>query len=215
MDEQQKWELRAASAARTGLDVDAIDVVVLPAYSGKTVRGREERKESLRDYLQEQLAELSKKRRFRKSAPAEAEDVALDARSLERLCAACRGHCCRTGGEHAYLSPRTFKRVLEARPGLGGDALIELYLDHVPARSYARSCIFHTASGCALPRELRSETCNRFFCSGIDAMKQRASAHPERAILAVFELSGWLPWVRTRLMMIYRGKAGALRPERK
>jgi hypothetical protein len=39
-----------------------------------------------------------------------------------------------------------------------------LYADAVPERSVERSCVFHGEQGCALPRELRSHTCNSYFC---------------------------------------------------
>jgi hypothetical protein len=215
MNEQQKWHLRADAAARAGLAMDAVDLVVMPAFSGKTAASREGRKERLRAYLQDQLAEVSEKTRAAERSPAPADARAReDTRMLESLCAACRGHCCQKGGEHAYLSPQTFKRVLEAQPGLSGEALIDTYLDHVPARTYARSCIYHATSGCALPRELRSDICIRFFCKGLETIKKNTADHPERAIIGVFELGGWFPWVRMRLRLLYRGKARKLRPER-
>ena len=41
------------------------------------------------------------------------------------------------------------------------------YLDRVGSRTYRGSCLYHQADGCALPREMRSDLCNRFFCKAL------------------------------------------------
>jgi hypothetical protein len=82
-------------------------------------------------------------------------------------CAMCRGHCCGAGGEHAFLSVRDLRRVLDGHPELTAEDLPSLYLSRLPAVSSAGSCVFHAAQGCALPRELRSAVCNRYLCEGL------------------------------------------------
>jgi len=37
----------------------------------------------------------------------------------------------------------------------------------MPNKTYPLSCINHTEIGCALPREMRLEMCNEFYCSTI------------------------------------------------
>src|SRR6185503_5777535 len=43
-------------------------------------------------------------------------------------CAACRGSCCRHGGEHAFLYPDHFRRYLRDHPGTDPQALLAAYL---------------------------------------------------------------------------------------
>jgi hypothetical protein len=49
------------------------------------------------------------------------------------------------------------------------------YLRHLGDHSIEGSCIFHQVDGCGLPRELRSDTCNRFYCAGLVEYREAAS----------------------------------------
>ncbi|MGV7210363.1 hypothetical protein ACLB1G_21225 [Oxalobacteraceae bacterium A2-2] len=81
-----------------------------------------------------------------------------------RLCALCGGGCCTRGGEQAYLSAATLRRFMDARPQLSPAEVVAAYLEHVAPAPQARSCINHTRHGCSLPRDMRSDICNRFAC---------------------------------------------------
>jgi hypothetical protein len=211
MHEQEQWALRAAGAARSGLTAEAVDLFPLPYYSGRTAPMRPDRKDLLRDYLREQLAAVAQMPALNRARPSETDGTtSLQRASLEALCGGCRGHCCRKGGEHAYLSPLTLRRILAEDPAVSGETLIGVYLSHVPARSYARSCIYHTVSGCALPRALRSETCREYFCAGMTAASASIAANPERAVIGVFERGDKAP----RALMVQAGEARKLRSPR-
>jgi hypothetical protein len=82
-------------------------------------------------------------------------------------CATCGGHCCSRGDVHAYLDDDSIRRVARAYPKLGARGLAALYLTRLPARSFTGSCVFHGESGCVLPRELRADLCNAFYCTGL------------------------------------------------
>lgn len=84
-----------------------------------------------------------------------------------QLCAMCRGACCSSGGDHAYLSPLILRRMLDANPELGGEDIVARYLSCVATEAVEGSCINQTASGCSLPRDMRSDTCNAYFCDPI------------------------------------------------
>ena len=133
-------------------------------------------------FLEQLIGEVSRPR----TRTADKMKTRPEAMTFADACRACRGHCCRKGGDHGYISPSTLQRVLAADPALGGDALIATYVSHVPARSYAGSCIYHSASGCALPRTLRSEVCTSYLCAGLKTLSEGASQHPERAVVGVF-----------------------------
>ncbi len=96
----------------------------------------------------------------------------------DALCRHCQGGCCTTGAEHAHLNALTMRRQLEQDPALTDEALCERYLAQLPALTRAGSCINHTARGCALPRELRSPTCNAYYC---DELKSLQAARSETA----------------------------------
>jgi hypothetical protein len=82
-----------------------------------------------------------------------------------RLCAFCGGGCCTKGGERAYLDAVTLRRFMDAQPGIADEAVLQAYLDRVAPVTRNGSCINHTATGCSLPRAMRSDVCNRFACA--------------------------------------------------
>ena len=90
-----------------------------------------------------------------------------------QLCTLCRGGCCTGGGDEAYLTADTLRRVLRSQPGLRPQALLNAYLDRLATRTAEGSCIQHTAQGCSLPRDWRSDTCNRYRCDGLLAQQAR------------------------------------------
>jgi hypothetical protein len=112
-------------------------------------------------------------------SPAGLEDA------LHGACTLCRGSCCGRGGNHAYLTVETLRRSLSRHPRPRPRELFAAYLSYVGARTYKGSCLFHQAGGCSLPRELRSDTCNRYYCEGLTEFRQQvADGHPARAFFA-------------------------------
>lgn len=87
-------------------------------------------------------------------------------------CATCRGECCTAGGNHAFLRGESIPRIREAHRHLDDDALVAEYEASIPVRHYRGSCVFHTIVGCALPRTLRSDLCNRYVCGGLTQLRQ-------------------------------------------
>ncbi len=83
---------------------------------------------------------------------------------LGSLCSLCEGYCCSLGGDTAFLVPGVIRRVMELQPDLTIEQIENQYLSSIPEQHYRGSCVFHAASGCALPRELRSRVCNDFIC---------------------------------------------------
>ncbi len=95
-----------------------------------------------------------------------------------RLCGVCGGGCCLSGGEKAYLTVATLRRVMAANPDLGPDELRAIYLGHLPQRTIPGSCVHHTRGGCSLPRALRSDVCNRFACAPLKLLQHGLEADP-------------------------------------
>ena len=86
---------------------------------------------------------------------------------LRAGCATCKGHCCKGGGEHAYLDERTMARVRHENPDHDARGIIGLYLARLPPVSYQNSCLYHGPGGCTLGRGLRAELCNVYYCNGL------------------------------------------------
>jgi hypothetical protein len=114
------------------------------------------------------------------------------------VCAACRGSCCRSGGDHAYLTEETIVRSLQAHPDWTLAQILESYLQRLPAESVRDSCIYHSATGCGLPRDMRSSTCNRYLCGKLRNLLGSLPEERPPAVLAVMFDDG--KWARTALV---------------
>ncbi len=98
------------------------------------------------------------------------------ARLSARLCATCRGGCCTLGGNVAYLSPLTLRKFMDANPELDEAGVVQAYLDRLGDHSQEGACINQTPSGCVLPVDMRSDTCNAFFCDELKDFQKRAAS---------------------------------------
>jgi hypothetical protein len=107
------------------------------------------------------------------------EPTGFAATVLAAGCATCAGHCCKGGGDHAYIDERTMARVRRDKPDLDANAIIRLYLKHLAPLSYRGSCLFHGPRGCTLDRALRAELCNAYYCNGLQNFMRTAPA-PDR-----------------------------------
>lgn len=76
--------------------------------------------------------------------------------SLPSLCAACKGGCCRNGGNRAYID---MEQVVKYGP--------MAYLRAVPLESIEGACIYLTERGCVLPKKLLSTTCRVYACAAM------------------------------------------------
>lgn len=90
----------------------------------------------------------------------------------DQLCAMCKGGCCISGNEHAYLSVFTIKTLMDTNPHWTVTDILDLYISHISAQSVQNSCINQTENGCALPRNLRSDICNAFYCDPLKSCQK-------------------------------------------
>jgi hypothetical protein len=212
--------LRERAAPRAGIDrVDEFPVTVTPSFRGAVVRLPRWRRRALYDHVTRIVAASDGV--VARAAPVAAEWVAGDAAgdAMARACTSCRGHCCRTGGEHAYLAVDTVARYRAARPETRADDTVDAYMSHVPADTRRGSCIYHGRTGCALPREMRSDTCNRFLCDalhGFDA-RVRSGAAPRAFFAAAhdgaIEAAAFVDGEQARLVRLTR-RIREVAPER-
>lgn len=89
----------------------------------------------------------------------------------EQLCFNCKGGCCVTGANHAYLSICSIKRYMDRHPEMSAEDIFEQYVSMLPEASIQHSCINQTSQGCVLPRELRSDICNGHFCEPVKQLQ--------------------------------------------
>ena len=100
-------------------------------------------------------------------------------------CATCQGFCCRNGAGHAYLDAAVIRSYLARHPGLGWRAVVRAYLRKIPVASFADSCVYQGRRGCVLPREMRSATCNHWYCDGLRELRATLDAGAPRPVLIV------------------------------
>lgn len=125
---------------------------------------------------------------------------------LGTACAACRGHCCLSGGTRAHLTPDDIAAQRAREPDLTEEALVALYLGQVPENAAEGRCIMQTADGCAMDRRLRSQTCNTTKCESLT--RAEAALHESetgRIVYMAIEgaaagaLAGWSPTAGTQI----------------
>lgn len=171
------------------LDPEQHPYVVIPAFSRKITTLPEPRRVEYREFLQKLIDETmgtgggaGEERagrdgsRIEEKSSQEEED--LEDRLEVRACSLCRGHCCRLGGNHAYLAKETLLRHLGRHPDDTPERVLASYMDRLPEKSFAGSCVNHGESGCALPREMRAHTCIAFTCSGLKALRRIQACTP-------------------------------------
>jgi hypothetical protein len=126
--------------------------------------------------------------------PVEAEPPVNARETLSaRACGACRGSCCRAGGEHAYLTEETMARAMALHPDWTRSQLLDVYLSHLPAETTRDSCVYHGATGCGLPRSLRSPTCNRYQCAKLQQVRSLVvpEQQPPPVLALLFDHGVW------------------------
>ncbi|WP_020406293.1 hypothetical protein [Hahella ganghwensis] len=103
----------------------------------------------------------------------------------DQFCALCKGGCCTAGGNDALLDVRGVRRYMQENPELSPIEVLERYLDKVPGQSMEGSCINHTSNGCVLPRDMRSDICNGYFCDSVKSHNRMMEGLPEDQVVAI------------------------------
>lgn len=97
----------------------------------------------------------------------------FERQALIQACTTCKGFCCLRGGEtHAYQDLPNMARYMQKNRDKDSETVIAEYLDYIPQQSYEDSCVYHTESGCNLPRHMRAEICNEHLCRGLKNIKR-------------------------------------------
>ena len=99
----------------------------------------------------------------------------------DQFCGTCKGGCCVTGNDQAYLSVDTILRVRKQNPGIRPLQILNTYLSSLASKVMKGSCINHTTEGCVLEREYRSDSCNRFYCGMLHSYAEEYGDTPTTA----------------------------------
>lgn len=157
---------------------DLYPLAIIPSNPLEIVSVDQERKRALARHLEGVLSELTLVDATTEPPPPLYRSIARSRALLTVLggaCSLCGGDCCRRGGDRAYLDVATLLRYQRDHPGTGPRDVLDAYLGKVGETVYAGSCIYHQTRGCALPRDMRSDTCNRYFCEELKAFEREIS----------------------------------------
>ena len=108
----------------------------------------------------------------------------------DNACKMCKGGCCTSGGDHAYLSEKTIERYLKKHPEISAADILTDYLSYTSEESIAGACINQTKKGCALPKKLRSDTCNSFYCESLITYQNKFPGQENTEALLVIQRAG-------------------------
>ncbi|MFO1424780.1 MAG: hypothetical protein U1F70_14235 [Candidatus Competibacteraceae bacterium] len=145
-------------------------LTVIPAATARLVNLPERRRRALRDHVNAligQTAGLPAPPPVEEPVSPPTERESQVQAVLGKACACCQGFCCEGGGDRAYLTVETIQRIRVAHPGQRPRDILAAYLERVGHRTVEGSCVYHQADGCALPRALRADLCNRHFCKAL------------------------------------------------
>jgi hypothetical protein len=193
---------RAEAAAALGMtpeEGESYAVSVIPRNRDTVRRLPKRRRSAFEAYLRKQL--VGARQRLASEAPdtpAEAasvvsppQDAPVSPRQRAEIailgagCGTCRGNCCRGGGDHAYQGADSMATYLRRFPDHSDDDVVADYLAFVPSSTMSEGCVYQRDDGCALPREMRADICNLFFCDGLNMIRHAyRDGRPVRAFFA-------------------------------
>src|SRR5579871_5650003 len=135
--------------------------IELPGFDRGLTHVEPGRREAFAAHLESVMADLSSSPISKPDGP---DDAERGSSVFSAACTACRGYCCRGGGDTGYLDREALEDVWNRLPHLSKRELLSAYIDAVPNVSFENSCIFHAEHGCALPRTMRPPICVAHLC---------------------------------------------------
>lgn len=90
----------------------------------------------------------------------------------KKACSLCRGGCCRIGEEHAFLNEETILRYVSRHPDQKPEQVMSAFLTYLPEKTFKESCVYHTETGCSLPRNMRSHVCTDYLCDALYELRE-------------------------------------------
>lgn len=172
-------------ATRLEADPEQTLRIVLPWQAKPIAPQDPRRRAAFQDHLRQIVDEAFCK------PPSDAEDAgrarseSAEAPVLSTACAICAGQCCDRGGTTAMLTAVDIARWRGREPEATSEQAIGAYASHLPAESIAGSCVYLGRDGCALPRPMRADWCNRFQCRQRAVLADRVDSEDTPSVLMV------------------------------
>jgi len=180
-----------------GTDLSAYPYAMIPKNARMICNLPEQRREVFRRFLStvihEAFLELKENKNNRTEIIFPNEGVE-DAYPLEaQACAVCRGVCCNTGEKNAYIKKETILRYISGRPDQTPGHVLDEYMAYTGKKTFVNSCVYHTQTGCCLPRIMRSDTCNEFLCDTLIELDRLLNKTPmaRRVLLIEYAKENW------------------------
>lgn len=105
---------------------------------------------------------------------------------FEALCRGCQGNCCTLAlGRKAFIDAKTAKRAALYINEQATEKVALNYISYLPEQHVQGSCLYHGPDGCALPRQMRSDTCNKYQCRAARDMLKRIETHNPDGVLCL------------------------------
>lgn len=187
-------ELRASTAARKRKlrDLETFPIIALPSQRNRLRRVAAGRKQAFRKYLENLVERVFAAAPTRPAAPEEQTSAPCASspagRLTTRACTLCKGQCCVSGGRNnAWIKLETIVRYRDAHPDGSAHEIVNTYMAAIGSRTYQPSCIYHGSHGCTLSRELRSDTCNNYFCIPVREFHAQAPETADARAFLVFQ----------------------------
>lgn len=139
----------------------------------------EKRRRAFRDHLNHVISAAAESRGEAATALAANLELTEEAQAaFGGACATCRGQCCTGGGTHAYLDVATIHAYMRQHPEKRPRDVLVDYLSYLPNKSYRESCVYHTETGCGLPREMRAQVSRDYICESLVTLRDRLARGP-------------------------------------
>lgn len=179
---KQAAQLRNQAIDNFGIrNAKSFRLAVIPASLSKITRLPMQRRREFRNYLKQLIdrafaVPVPPMLNQDQTTPPTAQEVRLQAASGQ-ACACCQGSCCGGGAfTHAYLEIATLQRYRVTHPDQQPREVLTAYMRHVGNETTQGSCVYHRADGCSLPRDMRSDICNNFYCGGLQDFRHNTPA---------------------------------------
>lgn len=169
-DEQR--DVVAKAAAEIGAAPDEVVRGRIP-WQGSAVHPLDDgRRADFAEHLREIVAEAFDGEVPRDDLSARETNERPEAPVTAVACAACRGLCCTRGGNTGLLRAADIARWRQREPEVTAEEVVGWYMERLPAETVHDGCVYQSASGCALPRDRRSDSCNTYYCRSLEMLRE-------------------------------------------
>ena len=163
------------AAARQRLGADAL-VWMIPAQHAPLAALTPERLANFREHLEVCATMAFREPETDADLSARVQHEPKEAPLADAACATCQGRCCKDrGGDTALLLPGDFARYRQRNPGVTKDQAIAAYLAYLPPLATQDGCVYQAETGCALPREMRQDICNSYYCDALRWLRRAST----------------------------------------